>query len=99
MFSDDTVIQLNVSDADGPGTDNGIVEFQIQSGANDDFLIDLNTGRISVAQNSQLDKDNQDEYQILVSHFSAIFIGLELMVWLKKVHSLLELTVQFLKAT
>ena len=61
------MIDLNVTDQDGEDTDNGRVTFQIQSGANDDFLITGDSGIIKVSNSARLDiEDNQKSYQIVV---------------------------------
>lgn len=63
----DVVIDLNVTDGDDPKTLNGQVEFQIQSGANDDFLISGDSGVIIVTQTAQLDiEQRQARYEITV---------------------------------
>ena len=74
------MIELSVSDQDGPGNNNGIVEFQIQSGANDDFVIQRDTGKILVASNPQLDVDSQRTYTIIVSYKLPCIVSSSLVV-------------------
>ncbi|XP_060576458.1 cadherin-23-like [Ruditapes philippinarum] len=62
-----TVIDLNVTDLDGQDNDNGIVTFQLQSGANDDFLLTGDSGIIKVTADAKLDiEENQPSYEIVV---------------------------------
>jgi len=60
------VFNLNVTDQDGPETDNGRVLFNIISGGNDDFLIKSDSGEIIVSTNAKLEVEKQAVYQIEV---------------------------------
>ncbi|XP_052263415.1 protocadherin Fat 3-like isoform X3 [Dreissena polymorpha] len=60
------VIDLNVRDNDTSSSNNGRVEFQIVSGANDDFTIRQDSGEIIVTANAKLELEKQALYIILV---------------------------------
>ena len=60
-----SVVTVNASDLDA-GL-NAHIDYVIRSGSADNFLIDLNSGLITVAPNADLDIDvNGDMYTVLV---------------------------------